>query len=163
MGAERERPEIMTTEDFINDVDPATEAKQDVGNTTLSTISAKLITGIPLVPTTSGGLTIYRNIDLDETGQNIKGSTGQLYGYYFYNAAATVRYLKFYNKATAPTVGSDTPVLTLPLPPGAAGHVEFTDGIAFSTGIGAGATTGVADNDTGAPSANDVVVNILYK
>jgi hypothetical protein len=25
------------------------------------------------------------------------------------------------------------------------------------------ATTGVADNDTGAPAANDVIVNIFYK
>lgn len=118
---------------------------------------------VSLVPITSGGLTTYRNIDLDEAGQSIKGSSGQLYGYYLHNNAATVRYIKFYNKATAPTVGSDTPTLTIPLPAGAAAHVEFTEGISFATGIGAGATTGVADNDTGAPSANDVVVNIFYK
>lgn len=26
-----------------------------------------------------------------------------------------------------------------------------------------GATTGIADNDTGAPGANEVIVNVLYK
>jgi hypothetical protein len=36
-------------------------------------------------------------------------------------------------------------------------------GVDFTAGISARATTGVADNDTGAPSANDVIVNIFYK
>jgi hypothetical protein len=35
--------------------------------------------------------------------------------------------------------------------------------ITFSTAICAAATTGLADNDTGAPSANDVVLNVFYK
>jgi hypothetical protein len=36
-------------------------------------------------------------------------------------------------------------------------------GIGFGTAITVAATTGVADNDTGAPAANDVIVNIFYK
>jgi hypothetical protein len=36
-------------------------------------------------------------------------------------------------------------------------------GVAFSAAICVAATTGLADNDTGAPSAGDVVVNIFYK
>jgi hypothetical protein len=48
------------------------------------------------------------------------------------------------------------------LPAGASGHVPFPQGIAFGTAITVAATTGVADNDTGAPDANDVVVNIFY-
>jgi hypothetical protein len=36
-------------------------------------------------------------------------------------------------------------------------------GIAFATAISAAVTTGVADSDTGAPGANDCVVNIQYK
>jgi hypothetical protein len=117
---------------------------------------------VGLTPRTSGGLSIYRNIDLDETGVSIKASAGQLYGWYIYNAAATVRYVKFYNKATAATVGTDTPVLTLPLPATSGANVEFSQGIAFATGIAAGATTGVADNSTGAPAANDVQINVFY-
>lgn len=35
-------------------------------------------------------------------------------------------------------------------------------GIAFSTAITVAATTGVADNDTGAPGANEVVLNLGY-
>lgn len=105
----------------------------------------------------------YRNIDLDETGQNIKATPGVVTGYFISNLhASAVRYIKFYNKATAPTVGTDTPKLTIPLQPKTAANLSASDHIYFSAGIGIGATTGLADNDTGAPGANDVVVNILY-
>ena len=70
--------------------------------------------------------------------------------------------MKIYNKATAPTQ-SDTPVMTIPIPAGGAANVEFSNGIAFAAGISYRASTAVADNDTGAPTANDVVVNLLYK
>ena len=114
-------------------------------------------------PSTSGGYTIYRNLDTGSTGANIKASAGQVFGYYIYNNATSVRFVKFYNKATAPTVGTDTPVITLGIPASSAANVDFANGIAFATGIGIGATTGVADNNTTAPSSNDVVVNIYYK
>lgn len=114
-------------------------------------------------PATAGGLTIFRSIDLDETEEEIKATAGQLYGYYFANTNAAARYLKFYNATAANvTVGTTTPVLTFYLPASSAGHVEFSHGIAFSTAITAAATTGVADNDTGAPSANDVILNAFY-
>ena len=119
-----------------------------------------------VLPATSGGLTIYRNIDLDETGVNVKNAAGQVYGWYIYNNATTTRYVKLYNIASAPTVGTTTPVMTIAVPGstnGGAANVEFTNGIAFATGIGIGATTGVADNNTGAPAANDLVINLLYK
>lgn len=112
---------------------------------------------------TSQGLDVFRSIDLDETEEEVKGSEGVLYGYYFYNANAALRYLKFYNATAAnTTVGTTTPVLTLPLPATSAGHVTFAEGVKFSTAITVAATTGLADNDTGAPSASDVIVNLFY-
>jgi hypothetical protein len=116
-----------------------------------------------LAPTTSGGLSIYKNLDLDETGVSVKGSAGQLYGWFIYNNATSTRYVKLYNVSSAPTVGTTTPVFTLPIPAGAAANVAFPNGIAFDTGIGLGAVTGVADNSTGAPSANDVTITLFYK
>jgi hypothetical protein len=58
--------------------------------------------------------------------------------------------------------------MTVPIPEaasgGAAGVVfAFAPGIKFTTAICVAATTGVADADTGAPAANDVVVNVFYK
>ena len=114
-------------------------------------------------PHTAGGLSAYKNLDLDETGVNLKASAGQVFGWYLFNAAAAARFVKFYDQAAAPTVGTDTPLFTLGLPAGAAANVEFVHGIAFANGIGLGATTGVADANTGAPAANDLSVAVFYK
>lgn len=115
-------------------------------------------------PHTAGGLSIFRSIDLDETEEEIKATAGQLYGYYFSNSNAAARFLKLYNATAANvTVGTTTPVLTLYLPATSAGHVAFTHGVAFDTAITAAATTGVADSDTGAPGANEVILNAFYK
>lgn len=115
-----------------------------------------------VVPASTGGLLVYRNINLVASGVNIKSSAGQIYGWYLFNNAPTVRYIKLYNKAKAPSVGADTPVMTIPLPCGAAANVIVPSGIAFSHGIGIGATTGVSDGNADMPAANEVVVNIIY-
>jgi hypothetical protein len=116
------------------------------------------------VPHTAGGLTISRTLSAASTNAtSVKGSAGQVFGWYLYNANAAVRYLKLYNKATSPTVGTDTPVMTIPIPPGAGANVEFSHGIAFATGIGLALTTGVADADTAAVAANEIIVNLFYK
>lgn len=113
---------------------------------------------------TGEGLDIAMNIDVDETEDAVKATAGKLYGWYMYNDGADEVYVKFYNATTANvTVGSTVPVLTIPLPAGAAANVEFTNGIAFSTAITVAATTGVGTADTGAPAANQVIVNSLYK
>jgi len=107
-------------------------------------------------------LSISRNIDIDESGDNQVNTTCKLYGWYIHNKNAAILYLKLYNVSGAPTVGTTTPVMTIPIPPGAAANVSFPNGITFGTGLGVGATTGVADNDTGAPGANDLVGNFFY-
>lgn len=117
---------------------------------------------------TSGGTTIFRSLDLDETEEEIKATAGQVYWIHAMNLAATKRFLKFYNATAANvTVGTTAPVLTFPLGTqgdtnGAGFTLAIPNGIAFGTAITVAATTGVADNDTGAPGANEVVVNIGY-
>jgi len=114
---------------------------------------------------TAGGASISKTISAASTnGTNVKGSAGLLYAILVSNVNAAVRYLKLYDKATTPTVGTDTPVLTMLVPPSNGGFViQFPVGITFSNGIGFGLTTGVADNDTGAVSASEHVVNLIYK
>lgn len=115
-------------------------------------------------PSTVGGLTINRVISAASTNStSVKGSAGNLYGWYITNVNAAARYVKLYNKATGPTVGSDTPVMTLAVPANGGTNVEFTNGISFATGIGLGITTGATDADTGAVAANEIIVNLLYK
>jgi hypothetical protein len=137
----------------------------DIGDVDVTSIAAgtNAIGNVGIVPRTTGGYTIFRSIDLDETEEEVKATAGQVFGWYIFNAAATTHYVKFYNATTANvTVGTTTPVLTIPVPAGSAANVFTDTGIAFGTAITAAATTGVADNDTGAPAANAVVVNVFY-
>ncbi len=105
---------------------------------------------------------IYRNLDLGVTGQIVKATPGTLFTWYLANDASTVRFVKVYDKATAPTQ-ADTPVMTLPVPATSAANVALDSGLAFVNGISLRGTTGVADNDTGAPSTNDIIVNLGYR
>jgi hypothetical protein len=123
---------------------------------------------VAIRPEAADGLTLFRSIDLDETEEEVKATAGQLYGVWFSNLATSTRFLKFYNATAANvTVGTTTPVLTLALPGNSSddisGVFSTTHGITFGTAITVAATTGVADNDTGAPGANEVLVNIFYK
>lgn len=115
-----------------------------------------------LVPAITGGAKIYRNISLLANGVNIKSSAGQVYGWYLFNSTVSVRYIKLYDKAGHPSVGHDTPVMTIPVPAAGGANVNFSTGIAFVHGIGIAATTGVGDNDTGSPAAGEVIVNLIY-
>ena len=116
---------------------------------------------------TSGGATIFRSIDLDEGAlEVVKASAGQIYWLHVINLGTTVRFVKIYN-ATSGTIGTGTPVLTFPVPTqgdsnGAGFTLTIPGGIPFSTGISIGASTGIADNDTGAPGANEVIVNLGF-
>lgn len=116
------------------------------------------------VPLTTGGCSVFRSIDLDETEEEAKAAAGQIYGWYLHNNASAVRYVKFYDgTAASVTVGTSAPVVTVPLPANSGANVHFGTGIAFDTGITVAATTGVGDTDTGAPAANDVQINLFYK
>lgn len=104
----------------------------------------------------------YRNLDLQPGGANIKAAPGEVGGWFLANQSASPRYVKLYDKATAP-LSTDTPKLTITLPPNSAANQIAVAGIDFANGIGIRGTTGVADSDTGAPTTNDLVVNILWK
>jgi hypothetical protein len=119
---------------------------------------------IKIIADAARGLDIFRSLDLDETEEDVKTSAGTVYWLRWHNRAAAERFLKFYN-ATAATVvvGTTTPVITIPLAAGNGETVAIPHGLFFSTAICVAATTGVADSDTGAPAANDVVINLGYK
>ena len=129
-------------------------------------------TGFPIFPspTTTGGLSIFRSLDLDESEEEVKATAGQLYKLRLTNFATTVRYVKLYNATAAnTTVGTTTPIDTIPVPAGSStAPTVITEsfgglGLTFGTALCLAATTGLADNDTGAPSANDVVATAYYK
>ena len=119
-------------------------------------------------PHTAGGLSIARDIDLDNSTLTVvKNSPGQLYGMTITNTGTVTVYVKFYD-ATSGTLGTGTPVLTIGIPGNATDDTTLAQtfgglGLAFATGICVGAGTGVADADNTDPGANVVVANIYYK
>ena len=92
-----------------------------------------------------------------------KASAGDVFFISAYNSNAAVRYLKLYNKASAPTVGTDTPVMTIALVPSTGFVLDLPSPLHFSTGIAYALTTGSADADSTAVGAADILgLNIGY-
>lgn len=121
---------------------------------------------IQVVGQAAGGASIYRKIGAASTNAaNIKGSAGTVYGITATNVNAAAVFLKLYNKATSPTVGTDTPVMTMLIPGATTGGgfvFSVPQGIAFATGISVAITGAVGDADTTAVSANEQLIHILY-
>lgn len=95
----------------------------------------------------------------------VHGFPGYVYGWVCSNVNAAARYLKLYDLAAAPTVGTDTAVLITPIPGATTGGLngqQIPGGLWFKNGIALALTTGVAQSDTGAVAANDIVVNLFY-
>jgi hypothetical protein len=108
----------------------------------------------------------YKYISLASTNANvINAQQAKLYVVSAIGLTSTVRYLKFYDSDVAPTVGTDTPVLTIPVPANTQGAgivIPFNIPIDFSIGLSFAITSGSADNDTGSVGAGDVIVNLTY-
>lgn len=142
----------------------------DIGDVDVTSISAgtNAIGNVGLIGRTTGGMTIFRSIDIDESEEEVKATAGQVFSITAFNTTAAPLYLKFYNATAAnTTVGTTTPVLTFLVPGNAdsdgAGFVWNNDiGWAFGTAISVACTTGVADADTGAPGANACLINVGY-
>jgi hypothetical protein len=122
---------------------------------------------VGVIPRTTGGATPYKLVSAATTNAtNIKNGAGQIFMVTASNVNAAVRYLKFYNKATAPTVGTDTPVLTFAIPGNTAGagtNIPIPAcGIAFGTGISFALTTEATDAGTTGVAANEIVINVAY-
>jgi hypothetical protein len=102
----------------------------------------------------------------DTNAAVIKASGGRVHVIIASNVNAAVRYLKLYDKATAPTVGTDTPAWTIPLPGAATGTgIPVTipaGGLDFVNGIAMALTTEATVAGTTGVSASETVVNIGY-
>ena len=97
---------------------------------------------------------------------SLKGFSGEVGFISVFNVAAAACYVKFYDKATVPAVGTDVPAHVV-MGPGnstGAGAVEsFVKPIVFANGIAFSVTTGISDTDNTGVAANNVVINIGYR
>lgn len=129
--------------------------------TTVSTVAAVTTAGTPAAPTD-----LAINSAASTNGQLVNGGTTGLQALFASNTGAAVAFVKLYNKATAPTVGTDVPVMIIPVPAavsGVPGIVELTpafNGYRFPLGLGLAITGLVADSDTTAVAAGQVKVKL---
>lgn len=94
---------------------------------------------------------------------SVSGSPRTVYSIVAGNINAAARYLKLYDKAAAPVVGVDTPVLTIPLPAGDVRQVSFGAlGHRFANGVALAITAAAADADVTAVAAGDLKVTVDY-
>jgi hypothetical protein len=96
-------------------------------------------------------------------GANIKNAAGTLYSITASNVGAAVAFVKFYNLAAAPTVGTSVPAITIPVPAGGIVNINFgTTGHRMTTGISIAITNLGPDSDTTAVAVNQVKVMTAY-
>jgi hypothetical protein len=99
-------------------------------------------------------------------GANVKATGASLGEISVSNPTATACFVKLYNKATAPTVGTDVPILTIRVAAtGSAGDTVSLNfgpmGKRFASGLGIAVTAGVAATDV-ANAVAGVVVSLTY-
>lgn len=108
----------------------------------------------------------YKNSTADTNGALVLTGTSSLHCLWATNIGATPAFVKLYNKATAPTVGTDVPEMIIPVPAavsGVPGVASINPGFLtfrFALGLGIAITGGMADNDTTAVAAGQVKVKL---
>lgn len=105
----------------------------------------------------------YRLVSAATTNPNvIQPTKANLLTVVITNTAAQARTVKFYNKATAPAVGTDIPVLTITTQAGQSWTHNLEAGLHCPLGLGIGITATASDADTTVVAAGDVIVTALY-
>jgi len=121
------------------------------------------------VAATSGGATPFYYISAaTNNSTNKKASAGTVYSLVVINTTATLKFLRLYDLATAPTCTSNTGVVFYaPIPAnsstGAGFSAAFPVGAAFTSGIGWCITGAAGDTDNTSVAVGDVVINGTMK
>lgn len=110
------------------------------------------------------GTTQFIKAAASTNATSVKASAGNIFGLCVVNNSSAVKFLKLYNKASAPTVGTDVPVVVFGIAAnGGQVSIDHTWNIPrFSTGIAYAITGAVGDTDTTTVAANDVSGWIVY-
>jgi len=94
---------------------------------------------------------------------NIKAVQTQVFTLVASNTSAAFKFLKIFNKASAPTLGTDTPVLNIAIPPNSSVDVGTnTFALRLTLGLSYAITGGSALLDNTAVGAGDVCFSIVH-
>ena len=120
---------------------------------------------VKITPSSTVGASAFHHLisTASTNATSVKSSAGTINDITLSNAGASVRYFKLYNKASAPTVGTDTPVRTVLIPPNATVNITGAPaGLRLSTGIAFAITGGIAVADATAVGLSEVAVGMSY-
>jgi hypothetical protein len=139
----------------------ATVGNGMTGIDTPITIAGTVATTSTSTPATPSAISVTSAASTNASSQ--KATAGSLFEITADNMTASAKFVKLYNKATAPTVGTDIPILTLEIAANASRTVEFGAlGKRFTTGIAMAITGAQPVADTTATAAGDVHVHGSY-
>jgi len=126
------------------------------GNSSTSTVSGTVTANQGTLAT---GTAIAVTSAATTNASSQKATAGNLFEVTVSNPTATPAYVKFYNKASAPTVGTDVPVLTIVAPATSATATPSANELSFGA-LGKRFATGIAMAITAGPLATDTAVAV---
>lgn len=107
------------------------------------------------------GWRVHRATDLGAV-ESVGDGEHRFGGYALTNEQDSTLYLQVFDQKTAPTLGSDTPKMTFPIPAGVPANVEWSRGVDIDHALHVAVTSDLAGT-TAATSNNGLVANILYR
>lgn len=112
---------------------------------------------------TIAGLTVAKiNSAATTNATSTKTSQARLLGWSLTNTSAATKYVRFYNKASAPTVGTDSPLFIVAIPPTENVSHSNTQPITFAAGLAYAVTGAGTDLDATAVAVGDVIGSFYY-
>lgn len=119
-------------------------------------INIDVVTGQPIYPV------VKHVVSTASTNPTlIKGSAGIFLGIVLSNTAASTRFVKLYDKATAPIPGTDIPKMAFGIPAVWSREIQ-TPPVKFTNGLYMTICAGAADADATNVALNDVVSDVYY-
>lgn len=114
------------------------------------TVSVSAVSGSVTTVPSNNSVSYTIETAASTNAATIKAGLCSLYELTAYNPTATVAFLKLYNKASAPTVGTDVPVMTIPIAANGLVALNFgAIGKRFPLGVASAVTALAPKTDTG--------------
>lgn len=136
---------------------PAVQTHAVTGSGTF-TVGGSLTSAGTTTNTPAAGTQLFVTTGATTNAAFAKASAGSLYEVTISNHTGATIYVKFFNKTSAPTLGTDLPVMTIAVASGATDTREFGAlGKRFATGIAYAVTANAAWNDNTAVAANAII------
>ena len=148
----------------LTETAPATDTASSGLNGRLQRIAQRLTTIYTLL--TTGATPYHLRSAATNNATSLKASAGTVHSICASNSNAAARFLKFYNKASAPAPATDSSLLvqSFMIPPSSSGtNVPLPErGLAFTTGIAFAIVAGEGDSDNTSVAAGEQHINLSY-